>query len=277
MIWRSGRIKEEVSHIILDERKGKDSKTDAENTVIRNKSCIVAKGYKQEEGIDFEESFAQVARLEAVGMFVAHAAHKNFTIFQMDIKTAFLNGLLKEEVYASQPNSFVDPNFPDHIYKLKKALYGLKQTPRARYDKFSSFQIEHHFTKGVVDPTLFTRCHRGDILIVQVYVDAIIFGSTNPDFSKRFANLMKNNFEMSMIVVLKLFLGLQVHQSPCGIFISQSQYVIELLKKHGMDECDSISTPMVTARLDADYRALQSIKQNIIVWLEGSSISPSVD
>ncbi|GJT82237.1 retrovirus-related pol polyprotein from transposon TNT 1-94 [Tanacetum coccineum] len=173
---------------------------------FRNRNSIfVAKGYKQEEGIDFEESFAHVARLEAVRM-------------------------------------------------LKKALYGLKQAPRAWYDKLSSFLIEHGFTKGIIDPTLFTRCHGEDILLVQVYVDDIIFGSTNPDFSKRFANLMKNNFEMSMMGELKFFLGLQVHQSPRGIFISQSQYAIELLKKHGLDECVSMSTPMATERLDADLQ-----------------------
>ncbi|GJR52055.1 retrovirus-related pol polyprotein from transposon TNT 1-94 [Tanacetum coccineum] len=230
------------------------NKCDAENIVVRNKTRLVAKGYRQEEGIDFEESFAPVARLEAVRMFIAYAAHKNITIFQMDVKTAFLNGPLKEEVYVSQPEGFIDPEFPDHVYRLKKALYGLKQAPRAWYDKLSSFLIEHGFTKGIIDPTLFTRRHGGDILLVQVYVDDIIFGSTNPDFSKRFANLMKNNFEMSMMGELKFFLGLQVHQSPRGIFISQSQYAIELLKKHGLDECVSMSTPMATERLDADLQ-----------------------
>ncbi|GKD01520.1 retrovirus-related pol polyprotein from transposon TNT 1-94 [Tanacetum coccineum] len=168
------------------------NKNDAENIVIQNKYCLVAKGYKQEEGIDFEESFALVARLEVVRMLVAYATHKNFTIFQMDVKTTFLNGPLKEEVYVSQPDGFVDPDFPNHVYRLKKAIYGLKQAPRAWYDKLSSFLIEHHFTKG-----------------------------------------------------------LQVHQPPRGIFISQSQYAIELLKKHGMDDCVSMSTPMATERLDA--------------------------
>ncbi|GJV20801.1 retrovirus-related pol polyprotein from transposon TNT 1-94 [Tanacetum coccineum] len=123
------------------------NKCDAENIVVRNKTRLVAKGYKQEEGIDFEESFAPVARLEAVRMFIAYAAHKNITIFQMDVKTAFLNGPLKEEVYVSQPEGFIDPEFPDHVYRLKKALYGLKQAPRAWYDKLSSFLIEHGFTK----------------------------------------------------------------------------------------------------------------------------------
>ncbi|GJT34370.1 retrovirus-related pol polyprotein from transposon TNT 1-94 [Tanacetum coccineum] len=143
----------------------------------------------------------------------------------MDFKTTFLNGPLKEEVYVSQPEGFINLEFLDHVYRLKKALYGLKQAPHAWYDKLSSFLIEHGFTKGIIDPTLFTRRHKGDILLVQVYVDDIIFGSRNLDFSKRFANLMKNNFEMSMMDELKFFLGLQVHQSPCGLFISQSQYV----------------------------------------------------
>ncbi|GJY53540.1 retrovirus-related pol polyprotein from transposon TNT 1-94 [Tanacetum coccineum] len=231
-----------------------ENKCDAENIVVWNKTHLVAKGYKQEEGIAFEESFALVARLEAIRMFIAYAAHKNITIFQMDVKTAFLNGPLKEEVYVSQPEGFIDPEFPNHVYRLKKALYGLKQAPRAWYDKLSSFLIEHGFTKGIIDPTLFTRRHGGDILLIQVYVDDIIFVSTNLDFSKRFANLMKNNFEMSMMGELKFFLGLQVHQSPRGIFISQSQYAIDLLKKHGLDECVSMSTPMATKRLDADLQ-----------------------
>nr|GEU38917.1 Gag-Pol polyprotein [Tanacetum cinerariifolium] len=114
------------------------NKSDAENIVIRNKFRLVVKGYKHEEGINFEESFAPVARLEAVRMFVAFAAHKNITIFQMDVKNAFLNGLLKKEVYVSQPNGFVDPYFPDHVYRLKKALYGLKQAPRACQSQYTT-------------------------------------------------------------------------------------------------------------------------------------------
>ncbi|GKD71366.1 retrovirus-related pol polyprotein from transposon TNT 1-94 [Tanacetum coccineum] len=228
------------------------NKCDAENIVVQNKTRLVAKGYKQEEGIDFEES--HVAHLEAVRMFIAYATHKNITTFQMDVKTAFLNGPLKEEVYASQLEGFIDPEFPYHVYRLKKTIYGLKQAPRAWYDKLSSFLVEHGFTKGIIDPNLFTRRHGEDILLVQVYVDDIIFGSTNPDFSKKTLQTMKNNFEMSMMGELKFFLGLQVYQSPRGIFISLSQYAIELLKKHGLDECVSMSTPMATERLVADLQ-----------------------
>ncbi|GJS26024.1 retrovirus-related pol polyprotein from transposon TNT 1-94 [Tanacetum coccineum] len=216
------------------------------------KSRLVAKGYAQKEGIDFEESFAPVARLEAVRLFIAYAAHKSFTVYQMDVKTAFLYGPLKEEVYVNQPDGFVDPYHPDKVYRLKKALYGLKQAPRAWYDELSNFLVSKGFSKGSIDPTLFITKHGEDILLVQIYVDDIIFGSTNPKLSKRFGKLMHSKFDMSMMGELKFFLGIQIHQSPRGIFINQAKYAQEILKKHGMTSCDSIGTPMATKHLDAD-------------------------
>ncbi|GJW99802.1 retrovirus-related pol polyprotein from transposon TNT 1-94 [Tanacetum coccineum] len=211
------------------------NKIDAKNTVIRNKSCLFVKGYGQEVGINFEESFAPVARLKVVRIFVEYAAQKNFSIYQMDVNTAFLNGPLKEEVFLSQTDGFVDPDFPNHVYHFKKALYGLKEAPRAWYDKLSSLLIKHHFTKGIVDLTLFIRRHEDDILLVQIYFDDIIFGSTNQVFSNTFANLIKDNFKRSMMGEMKFFLKLQVHQSPGEIFICQSQYTLDLLKIHGME------------------------------------------
>ncbi|GJZ02164.1 retrovirus-related pol polyprotein from transposon TNT 1-94 [Tanacetum coccineum] len=208
---------------------------------------------KNEEGIDFKESFAPVSRLEAVRIFVAYAAHKSFLIYQMDVKTAFLNGPLKKEVYVAQPNGFVDPNHPEKVYRLRKTLCGLKQALRAWYDKLSKFLISKGFTKGIIDPTLFTIKYGEDILLVQIYVDDIIFGSTNPKFSKRFEKLMHNRFEMSLMGEMKFFLGLQIHQSPRGIFINQAKYTLEILKKHGMEKGQSIGTPMATKpKLDAD-------------------------
>ncbi|GKE41805.1 retrovirus-related pol polyprotein from transposon TNT 1-94 [Tanacetum coccineum] len=132
-------------------------KQDKYGDVLKNKARLVAKGYRQDEGIDFEESFAPVARLEAIRIFIVNAASKNMTVYQMDVKTVFLNGELKEEVYVSQPESFVDPDHPNHVYRLKKALYGLKQAPRAWHDTLSRFILAHGFSKGVVDPTLFIR------------------------------------------------------------------------------------------------------------------------
>nr|GEX06910.1 retrovirus-related Pol polyprotein from transposon TNT 1-94 [Tanacetum cinerariifolium] len=228
------------------------NKRDEENTVIRNKSRLVAKGYAQKEGVDFEESFTLVTRLEAVRLFIACAAHKSFTIYQMDVKTSFLYGPLKEEVFVNQPDGFVDPYHPDKVYQLKKALYGLKQAPRAWYDELSKFLLSKGFSKGFIDPTLFITKHRGDILLVQIYVDDIIFGSTNPNLSKRFEKLMRSKFELSMMGELKFFLGIQIHQSSRGIFINQAKYAQEILIKHGMTSCDSVGTPMATKHLDVD-------------------------
>nr|GFC92881.1 copia protein [Tanacetum cinerariifolium] len=184
------------------------NKHDGENNVIRNKSRLVAKGYAQKEGVDFEESFAPVARLEAVRLFIAYAAHKSFTVYQMDVKIAFIYGPLKEEVYVNQPDGFVDPYHPDKVYRLKKALYGLKQALRAWYDELFNFLVSKRFSKGSIDPTLFITKHMGDILLVKIYVDDIIFGFTNLNLSKRFKKLMHIKFEMSMMGELKFFLGI---------------------------------------------------------------------
>ncbi|GJW76818.1 retrovirus-related pol polyprotein from transposon TNT 1-94 [Tanacetum coccineum] len=223
--------------------------------VLKNKARLVSQGFRQEEGINFEESFAPVARIEAIRIFVANVAHKNMTIYQMDVKTAFLNGELKEEVYVSQPEGFVDQDNPSHVYKLKKALYGLKQAPRAWYDMLSSFLISQHFSKGAVDPTLFTRQAGNDLLLVQIYVDDIIFASTNTAMCNEFANQMTTKFKMSMMWQMSFFLGLQISQSPRGIFINQSKYASEIVKKYGMLTSDSVDTPMVEkSKLDEDLQ-----------------------
>ncbi|GKF03955.1 retrovirus-related pol polyprotein from transposon TNT 1-94 [Tanacetum coccineum] len=165
------------------------NKKDEDQTFILNKARLLAKGYAQEDGIDFEESFAPVARLEAVWIFVAYAAHKSFPIYQMDVKIAVLNGLLKEKVYVAQPDVFVDHDHREKVYNLRKALYGLKQAPRAWYDELSNFLMSKGFTKGTIYPTLFMIRYGENILLVQIYIDDIIFGSTNPKFSKRFKKI----------------------------------------------------------------------------------------
>nr|GEV27326.1 hypothetical protein [Tanacetum cinerariifolium] len=176
---------------------------------LENKARLVARGYRQEEGIDFKESFALVARLEAIRIFLAYAAHKNMVVYQMDVKTVFLNGNLRKEVYVSQSDVFVDHDNPNHVYKLKKALYGLKQAPRAWYDMLLSFLISQDFSKGLVDPTLFIRINRNDLLLIS--------------------------------------------QSHRGIFINQSKYALESLKKCGFESCDPVDTPMVEkSKLDED-------------------------
>nr|GEY24678.1 copia protein [Tanacetum cinerariifolium] len=177
-------------------------------TPVVSKSSVVTaadapnqrKGHSHKEGIDFEESFAPIARLGAVRLFVAYAAHISFLVYHMDIKKTFLNGPLKEEVYVNHPDGFVDPNHPDKVYHLKKALYGLKQAPRAWYDELFNFLVSKGFSKGK----------------------------------------------------LKFFLGIKIHQSPCGIFINQAKYAQKIHKKHGMTLCDNVGTPMASKPLDAD-------------------------
>nr|GFA70999.1 retrovirus-related Pol polyprotein from transposon TNT 1-94 [Tanacetum cinerariifolium] len=216
-------------------------KLDELGGILKNKARLVARGYRQEEGVDFEESFAPVARLEAIWIFLAYAAHKNMVVYQMDVKTAVLNGKLREEVYVSQPNGFVDPDNPNHVYKLKKALYGLKQAPRAWYDMLSSFLLSQDFSKGSVDLTLFIKRHNNDLLLVQIYVDDIIFAASTVELCDLFTNLMCSKFKMSMMGKISFFLGLQIYQNPRGIFINQSKYALESLKKYGFKSYPSPS------------------------------------
>nr|GEX22462.1 retrovirus-related Pol polyprotein from transposon TNT 1-94 [Tanacetum cinerariifolium] len=199
------------------------------------------------------QSFAPVERLEAIRIFLAYAAHMNMVVYQMDIMTAFLNGNLWEEVYVSQPDRFVDPDNPNQVYKLKKALYGLKQAPRAWYDMLSSFLISQDFSKGSVDPTLFIRRDVKELLLVQIYVDDIIFTASTPKLCDLFAKITCLKFKMSMMGKILFFLELQISLSPRGIFINQSKYSLESLKKYDFDSYDPVDTPMVEkSKLDED-------------------------
>nr|GFC24754.1 hypothetical protein [Tanacetum cinerariifolium] len=162
------------------------NKKDESSLVIRNKARLVAVGHSQQKGIDYDETFTPVARIETIRLFLAYAAHKDFTVFQMDVKTAFLNGILKEEVYVGQPPGFVSKQYPDHVYALNKALCGLKQAHRAWYDVLLQFLIESDFQKGSIDTTLFIKKKGKHIMLIQIYVDDIIFGSTNPKLHKVF-------------------------------------------------------------------------------------------
>ena len=186
------------------------NKLDEFGTVTRNKARLVVQGYNQEEGIDYEETFAPVARIEAIRILVAFAAHMEIKLYQMDVKSAFLNGYLKEEVYVMQPPGFENKEFSNHVFKLDKALYGLKQAPRAWYERLSNFLLENSFRRGKVDNTLFLKSKGEHLLIVQVYVDDIIFGATHNDLCEEFSKMMRSEFEMSMMGELKFFLGLQI-------------------------------------------------------------------
>ncbi|KAJ1686716.1 hypothetical protein LUZ63_018106 [Rhynchospora breviuscula] len=231
------------------------NKLDEIGNVVRNKVRLVAQGFKQQEGIDFEETFAPVARLESIRMLLAYAANKGFTLFQMDVKSAFLNGWIDEEVYVQQPPGFVDHFNPDYVFKLHKALYGLKQAPRAWYGRLCTFLLDNGFARGKMDTTLFTKKRDDHLLLVQIYVDDIIFGSTNATLAQEFSSLMSSEFEMSMMGELNFFLGLQIKQLQDGIFISQIKYAKELIKKFGVEDSKSLDTPMgKSANIDADEK-----------------------
>ncbi|GJX47391.1 putative ribonuclease H-like domain-containing protein [Tanacetum coccineum] len=205
---------------------GFKNKKDERGVVVRNKARLVAQGHRQEEGIDYDEVFAPVARIEAIRLFLAFA-HScfylfGFIVYQMDVKSAFLYGTIDEEVYVSQPPGFVDPEHPTKVYKVVKALYGLHQAPRAWYATLSTFLEKHGYKRGTIDKTLFIRRNKKDIMLVQV------------------------RFQMSSMGELTFFLGLQVKQNNEGIFISQDKYVAEMLKKFDFVNVKAAITPMET-------------------------------
>ncbi|GJX42653.1 putative ribonuclease H-like domain-containing protein [Tanacetum coccineum] len=224
------------------------NKKDERGIVIRNKARLVAQGYTQEEGIDYDEVFAPVARIEAIRLFLAYASFKDFVVYQMDVKSAFLYGKIEEEVYVCQPPGFEDPEFPDRVYKVEKALYGLHQAPRAWYETLSTYLLDNGFQRGQIDKTLFIKRVKSDILLVQVYVDDIIFGSTKKELCTEFEKLMHKKFQMSSMGELTFFLGLQVMQKDDGIFISHDKYVDEILKKIGFLTVKTASTPIETSK-----------------------------
>nr|GEV39302.1 putative ribonuclease H-like domain-containing protein [Tanacetum cinerariifolium] len=187
-------------------------KKDERGVVVRNKARLVSQGHREEEGIDYDEVFAPVARIEAKSIFLAFASYMDFIVYQMDVKSAFLYGTIDEEVYVTQPYGFVDPKFPNKVYKVVKALYGLHQAPRAWYATLSTFLEQSGYRRGAIDKTLFIKQDKMDIMLVQVYVDDIIFGSTKKSWCDEFEELIKNRFQMSFMGEITFFLGLQVKQ-----------------------------------------------------------------
>ncbi|GJW32267.1 retrovirus-related pol polyprotein from transposon TNT 1-94 [Tanacetum coccineum] len=222
------------------------NKLDENIVITRNKAKLVTQGYNQQEGIDYDETYAPVARLESIRILLAYACALDFKLYQMDVKSAFLNGFINEEVYVAQPPRFIDFAKPNYVYRLKKALYGLKQAPKAWYDRLKAFLIKHNYSMGMVDNTLFTKKKDSNLIIVQIYVDDIIFGSTCQEMCDDFAKIMHDEFEMSMMGELNFFLGLQIKQLDDGIFFNQSKYIKEMLKKFGLEDSKPIKTPMST-------------------------------
>jgi hypothetical protein len=239
------------------------NKQDEHGVVTRNKVRLVAKGYSQVKGLDFDETYSPIASLESIRILLAYATYHGFKLYQMDVKSAFLNGPIKEEVYVEQPFDFEDSKYPNHVYNLSKVVYGLKQAPRAWYECLRDFLITNGFKVGKVDPTLFTKTIAKDLFICQIYVDDIIFGSTNKSTCEEFSRIMIHEFEMSMMGELKYFLGFQIKQLQEGTFISQTKYTQDILKKFGMKNAKPIKTPMGTnGHLNLDT-GVKSVDQKV--------------
>jgi hypothetical protein len=198
-------------------------------------------------GLDFGETYAPVARLESIRILIAYATNHDFKLYQMDVKSDFLNRPLQELVYVEQPPGFEDPKNPNHVYLLHKALYGLKQAPRAWYECLKDFLLKNGFEIGKVASTLFTRKVDNQLFVCQIYVDDIIFGSTDETFCEEFSRVMTNRFEMSMMGELKYFLGFQVKQLKEGTFLCQTKYTQDMLKKFGMEKAKHAKTPMASS------------------------------
>jgi hypothetical protein len=222
------------------------NKLNEDGQVTRNKARLVCKGYAQIEGTDFEETYSPVARMEAIRLLLAYACSKNVKVYQMDVKSTFINGELEEEVYIEQLEGFQLSENTNYVCKLKKALYGLKQAPRAWYSKLDKYLQQEGFRKGSADNNLYIKVSQGSILLIEVYVDDIIFGSDDDRLSQKFAKYMQSEFEMSLLGELSFFLGLQIRQSNQGIFISQTKYIREMLKRFRMEDCKPVITPMQT-------------------------------
>jgi hypothetical protein len=238
--------------------------------VTRNKARLVATGSSQVEGLDFYEIYAPIAWLESIRILFVYATYHGFKLYQMDVKSAFLNGPIKEEVYVEQLPGFEDSEYPNHVYKLSKALYGLKQAPRAWYEFLRDFLITIGFKVEKADPTLFTKTIAKDLFICQIYVDDIIFGSTNKSSCEELSRIMIQKFEMSMMGELKYFLGFQIKQLQEGTFISQTKYIQGILNKFGMKNGKAIKTPMGTnGHLDLDMGG-KSVDQKVYQSMIGS-------
>lgn len=218
------------------------TKFNTDGSIQKHKARLVAKGYAQQEGIDFEETFSPVARFETVRVVLALAAQWKLDVFQLDVKSAFLNGDLQEEVFVEQPLGFVKNGEEGKVYKLQKALYGLKQAPRAWYTKIDSFFLQNQFERSENEPTLYVKKEgENGFIVVSLYVDDIIYFSSSQKLLNEFKASMMEKFEMTDLGLLQYFLGLEVND---GIFLYQRKYAEDLLKKFSMEKCETVKTPM---------------------------------
>jgi hypothetical protein len=223
------------------------TKLHLDGSVQKLKAHLVAKGYAQKSGIDYNETFGPVARLDTIRTLIALAAQKGWKLFQLDVKSAFLNGVLKEEVYVEQPEGFEVKNAGHKVYKLKKALYGLRQAPRAWYSEIDAYLSMCKFKRSTSEATLYTRSDmEGNLIIVSIYVDDIVYTGSSERLLSEFKREMMQRYEMSDLGLLHHFLGMGILQTDQGVFIHQSKYAKSLLNKFGLDDCKPVSIPLAT-------------------------------
>ncbi|KAM1251313.1 hypothetical protein ACFX2G_034427 [Malus domestica] len=244
------------------------TKLNLDGSVQKNKARLVAKGYSQKPGVDFNETFTSVARLDTIRTLIALAAQKEWKLFQLDVKSAFLNGTLHEEVYVDQPQGFEVKIQEDKVYKLKKALYGLKQAPRAWYDEIDTYFNRSGFKKSQSEATLYTKFSDAGVLIVSLYVYDIIYTWSFDEMIQEFKKDMMKQYEMLDLGLLHHFLGLGIIQNENGIFIHQKKYAKSLLEKFGLKDCKAVKTPLaITDKLskeDGSEDADQSLYRKMI-------------
>jgi hypothetical protein len=221
-------------------------KKDEHGNVTKHKARLIAKGYVQHHGVDYEEVFAPVARMESVRVLLAVAAHRSWSVHHMDVKSAFLNGELVEEVYVQQPPGFIAAGHEGKVLKLHKALYGLKQAPRAWNSKMDSSLLALGFTRSECEHGLYTRGDNDKRLVVGIYVDDLIITGGSGGVISAFKEEMKTLFHMSDLGVLSYYLGIEVKQGQHGIKLLQAAYAKKILERAGMGACNPCATPMET-------------------------------
>ncbi|GAB2289900.1 hypothetical protein Dimus_038074 [Dionaea muscipula] len=219
-------------------------KKDSDGNVVKQKARLVVKGYNQQPGVDFNEVFAPVARIETVRLLIALAAQFKWKLYQMDFKSAFLNGVLEEDVYVQQPQGYVKQGSENKVLKLHKALYGLKQAPRTWNITLDAFLQRLNFVRCPHEYALYVRKSNGNLLIVCVYVDDLIITGSSVVLIEEFKSKLIHEFDMTDLGLLNYYLGIQVVQSSTGIFISQQSYIKKLLELYGMEHCKAVSTRM---------------------------------
>ena len=245
------------------------TKLNLDGTVQKHKARLVAKGYAQKPGIDYNETFAPVARLDTIRTLIALAAQKGWKLFQLDVKSAFLNGVLDEEVYVEQPEGFELGNAGQKVYKLRKALYGLKQAPRAWYSEIDAYLSLCKFKRSTSEATLYTRSDdEGGLIIVSIYVDDIIYTGSSDKMICEFKREMMQKYEMSDLGLLHHFLGMGILQTDQGVFIHQSKYAKSLLEKFGLEDCKPVSIPLPTGeklkKVDGSEFANEGLYRKIV-------------